>query len=100
MLPDKRHDWSSRYAGLARRLGENAAEQRSTAAGAFGQNAQRVEHAVDIERRRLDRHKQEIGRGEAIERGLGPETRRVDDDKAAASGEPPRGRRRFLAGVL
>ena len=51
--------------GVAGRLRQKTAEQRPPAVGTVGEDAQRIEHAVDVERRRLDRHQQEVRRGQA-----------------------------------
>src|SRR5262249_52574236 len=70
---------------------EETAKQRPPPVPALDQDAERVEHAVDIEWRWLDRDEQKVCDRETVKRGLGSETRCVDDDEAAASGEPPCG---------
>ena len=66
--------------GVARGLGEDAAEHRPPSADAIDEDVQSVQHAIDVERRGLDRNQNEIGDAEAAERRLRAKARRVDDD--------------------
>jgi hypothetical protein len=76
--------------GVAGGLRQQTTEQRPFAIGAVGEDAQRVEHAVDVERRRFYGDQQEIRGHEAIQRRSGAKARRVDDHQTATGGDAPR----------
>jgi hypothetical protein len=76
---------------IPRRLGQNAAESRPLTAGTIDQRVKGIQHAVNVQRRCLDRNKEKVGRGNARQRSLRAETGCVDDDRTAVGGEILRG---------
>src|SRR5207253_8391112 len=86
--------------GIARRLGEQTAKIRPLAAGAVEQDVERVQHAVNIERRRLDRHDDKIARAEASNGRVRAKPRRIDNDWARLPGEVVRCPPPIRGGVL
>jgi hypothetical protein len=76
--------------GVTRRLSEQAAEYRTPAADAVDEDVERIQHAVDVERRRLDRDQDKIGCGETRQRRFRTKARRINDDQAASGGEMAR----------
>ena len=86
--------------GIAGRLGEQTAKIRPLAAGAVEQDVERVQHAVNIERRRLDRHDDKIARPEASNGRVRAETRCIDNDGARLPGEMVRCPPAIRGGVL
>src|SRR5262249_41353936 len=84
---------------VARTLRQQATENGTPPADGICQNIQRIEHPIDIERGRLDRNQEKVGRSETAQRGLRPEARSVDN-YWTCRGEPVRRLPSVLACVL